>query len=63
MRVLTFLRKESKEAFEFMDKHFQKCPNTNFTFRFGSDSGIGTATHIKCEICKEEKDITDYDAW
>lgn len=26
-------------------------------------TGIGTAITIKCPVCGEEKDITDYDCW
>lgn len=55
--------KEAKESNKFISNHLKKCPNGKFTYMFSSKSGIGVSMTICCLICKEEKDITDYNSW
>ena len=69
-----FNDKEITRAYNFARKHLHKnlfsenndivgkhiCP----TFKFElTETGIGTKTEIKCNICGITKDITDYNVW
>ncbi len=58
--------KEEKEAREFMNKH-KPClvPTTiggGFSFIF-SPTSVGYSVIIKCDICGETLNVTDYDSW
>lgn len=59
---------EEKNAREFMKKH-KPCYDTKKTVVGGmysyifTPSGIGIASSIKCNVCGEIKDITDYGTW
>ena len=57
---------EEKKAFEFCEKH-KDCHKattlgSGIEYRF-IPNAIGTAIFIKCQFCKEEENITDYDLW
>lgn len=46
-----------------MDRHWKSCNNpSNFIYDL-TGTGIGTVIKIKCPVCGEEQDITDYDCW
>lgn len=61
-------KKEAYLAHNFCKEHLscaRKNPATiggyvNYSF---TPTGIGDCVKIKCNICGEEKDITDYDTW
>jgi hypothetical protein len=52
------LENESK----FLKKHKKKCGAKDYKYII-YPSPIGYAISIKCNICKKEKDITDYGCW
>lgn len=61
--------KELETAEAFIKKHRSSCGSKHnltlgeyFTYTF-MPTGIGTAKTIKCNLCGEEKNITDYDCW
>ncbi len=54
---------------EFSKEHLEKCPHTpqdamhtrwSFIFTLG---GVGTIVEVKCILCGETKNITDFDSW
>lgn len=59
---------EIKDANEFEEKHFEcarKCPTAiggHITYKF-TPTSLGTGVSVKCNLCGEEKNITDYDLW
>lgn len=60
--------KEAEKAKVFEEKHIEcarKHPTTigghiSYTF---TPTSIGNAVSIKCFLCGEEENITDYDCW
>ena len=60
--------KELERANAFEKKHLacaKKHPTTiggNIEYRF-TPTSIGNAVSIKCFLCGEEENITDYDLW
>lgn len=48
---------------EFRAAHYMKCRNGSTFCYTLSSTGIGTAISIKCPVCGEEKDITDFGNW
>ena len=53
--------KEAEKAFK--DSHYESCKNGGKYLYELTGTGIGTAITIKCPVCGEEKNITDYDCW
>lgn len=59
---------EIKDAEAFEEKHREcasKCRTTiggHITFRF-TPTSIGNGVMIQCNLCGEEKNITDYSLW
>lgn len=54
---------------EFKKKHRESCTSKQnltageyWTYTF-IPGGIGTVTIIKCNLCGEEENVTDYDCW
>ena len=67
MMVFKLNDKEEAAAEEFMQQH--RHPEINkgaigghMEFIF-TPTSIGDACSIRCDICGEEKNITDYDCW
>lgn len=48
---------------EFRAAHYMKCRNGSTFCYTLSGTGIGTAISVKCPVCGEEKDITDFGNW
>ena len=59
---------EEKRAKEFKNKHLEcarKCPSTiggHIDYIFTPNS-LYRGLVMKCNICREEKNITDYNGW
>ena len=53
---------EQKLANEFIEEHKNHHKLGIFSYIF-TPNGIGTNVYIKCQGCKEIKDITDYGCW
>jgi hypothetical protein len=53
---------EFNERDKFMMDH-HRCKNAEFYINLSRASGIGQAVDIMCSVCKEVKNITDYDCW
>lgn len=54
---------------EFKKKHRESCTNKQnltageyWTYKF-IPGGIGTIITIKCNLCGEEENVTDYNCW
>lgn len=68
--MIVFSEEELK-AIEAFEKEHLNCNHkpdskskiTGFTIHQYWCTGIGVNTHITCDCCGEEKDITDYDCW
>lgn len=64
--VIKFTNKETDAANAFVSYHKEctkkqnKDGNSLFSF-IVTPTSIGNTIHIKCSVCGEEKDITDYD--
>ena len=59
--------KEETQAREFMDKHrhpdvYKGTIGGHISFLF-TPTAVGDSITIRCAICGEELDITDYEAW
>ena len=54
---------EKKAERAFRDSHCKSCENGCRYLYELTGTGVGTAITIKCPVCGEEKDITDYDCW
>ena len=61
--------KELENAENFIKKHRESCGakynltlSEYFTYIF-TPTGLGTGKSIKCNLCGEEENITDYDCW
>lgn len=54
---------EKKAERAFRDSHYKSCKNGSKYLYELTGTGIGTAITIKCPVCGEEKNITDYDCW
>lgn len=55
--------KERDADNRFRGKHHQKCKNGS-TFQYElAGTGIGVAISVRCPVCGEEENITDYDCW
>ena len=59
--VLSDKEMQSKKA--FIDKHYASCQNGGRYQYELIGTGIGTAITIRCPICGEEENITDYNCW
>lgn len=58
--------KEIQKAYTFTLKHVHCNGDNNdniFKIKTDKSSGIGVGVSIKCNHCKDKKDITDYGAW
>lgn len=73
MRTFYLSEKEQNLADEWYEIHSKKClkPSTDtltglkyitVSYEF-FPTGIGEVAVIKCQNCKSEKNITDYDSW
>jgi len=59
-------KKEQETNERFRRKHFESCQKMNRCSSFEyvlTGTGIGTAISIRCPVCGEEENITDYDNW
>ena len=62
--------KECQAAEEFIKEHNKQCDTPysgangcpKFSYIF-SPFGLGTFVRIRCNVCKNEKNITDIDTW
>lgn len=57
--------KEANAYAEFQKQHYElhkgiKACGCSVTF---THSGIGIGKSVKCNVCKESKNITDYNTW
>lgn len=63
---IIFTQKEQDEYDAFINKHDKcKCKDPiggKISFIF-TDTGIGTITVLRCNVCKKENNITDFDEW
>ena len=61
-----FYGKEPETTKAFAEKHknchSRSATSEKFQYTF-IPGGIGTCVSMKCLICGEEKNITDYDCW
>lgn len=56
---------KSAEEFETQHGHYDVNKGAiggHISYIF-TPTGIGTAIKLKCSVCNEEKDITDYNTW
>ena len=68
--LISLTDKELKEHDTFIDTHWQKCAlplhdktkGRTYIYTIGQSS-IGKTIIIKCPICGEEKDITDFESF
>ena len=68
MALIKLNEKEQQLADEFINKHKECIENHSATigghFEYiMTPTGIGTICKIKCGICNEILDITDYGCW
>ncbi len=62
-------KKQCEAAKDFRTKHIDTCvTHTNLTLGeyfayFFIPTGLGAIARIKCNVCGEELDLTDYDNW
>lgn len=54
---------EYVEDAAFRAAYYMKCRNGRTFCYTLTGTGIGTIISVRCPICGEEKDITDYDKW
>ncbi len=59
---------ESKRYFKFIDNHKLCRVNTpttigGYTTHSFTPTGLGMVKTVKCNVCNEEEDLTDYDSW
>ena len=54
---------EQKNASRFIEEHAKRHGEIDISYIFTANNGIGTGLTIKCNICGEEQDITDYKNW
>lgn len=73
MKTFTLSEKEEQSAKEWYEVHRKKCIKAKFdslnkrkeisvSYEF-FPTGLGEVSIIKCQHCKKEKNITDYDSW
>ena len=55
--------KEKMAAELFSTEHYYSCKSQLGVDYILTGTGIGTAIKIKCNKCKVEKDITDFENW
>lgn len=63
--LFTMSAKEAEAIKEFKAKHFS-CQSDRLSTSYEyvlTGTGIGTAISIRCPVCGEEKNVTDYDMW
>ena len=64
-----FASKKEKEAYkQFNEEHmhnreFSRMNGGKAPYLIPNHTGIGTILRVKCQICGEEKDITDTEVW
>ena len=64
----TFSDKERESDRAFREKHYEmhkshtKASGNTYIYTL-TGTGIGTCITVKCPICGEEEDITDFDNW
>lgn len=46
----------------FRQKHWNKCSADSYWYKL-TETGLGSAITIKCDVCGEEEDITDATYW
>ena len=61
--LLFFSEKEYQEWRKFLEHHSSHCGTQGHCIYDLCGTGIGTVIKLKCPICGEEVDITDYDCW
>ena len=61
--LLFFSDKEYQEWRKFLEYHSSHCGTNGRCIYDLCGTGIGTVIKLKCPICGEEADITDYDCW
>jgi hypothetical protein len=59
---------EIEKAKKFENKHIEcvkKCPSTigGYIDYIFTPTSVGTAISMKCYLCGEEENITNYDKW
>lgn len=55
--------KEREAITNFRKEHYVKCLNrSKFTYTL-TGTGIGTNIEIKCPVCGEARDVSDYESW
>lgn len=55
--------KESSLIKNFREKHYTSCKNGSTYIYEIVNTGIGSAISIKCPVCGQEENVTDYDTW
>jgi len=55
-------QKEEKSAKDWQKYHKGICTYRSFSYVF-TPTGIGDAVYIRCDYCKKQKEITDYENW
>ena len=66
--LIILTEKEVESEIRFRDAHNHhrglKVGLFSSTFQYEiTGTGVGTILKIRCPVCGEERDITDYDAW
>ena len=62
LNLLNMTLAERDAVDTFVSIHLHKCQSPSFSYEL-SGTSIATAITIRCPICGEEKDVTDYEAW
>jgi 3-methyladenine DNA glycosylase Tag len=63
-RSLMMLSEKERNAQKaFRERHYASCKNGGHYVYDLVGTGVGTAISIKCPVCGEEENITDYDCW
>ena len=63
--LFTMSDKEAKAIKEFKADH-SSCQSNKLSTSYEyvlTGTGVGTAISIRCPVCGEEKNVTDYDMW
>lgn len=63
--IMKLTKVERQEAEKFIKEH-SSCKNNTFEGKFSyiiTPTGIGDCVAIKCNACKEVREITDVESW
>lgn len=66
MSLYVFSDDEMASAKAFRDKHYKSCQHGRMSTTFEyvlTGTGIGTAIQIRCPVCGQAENITDYSNW